>query len=344
MYEAIRRTMFIIVCVVLGMAPRSLWAGPKEEARKHYDRAIELVDDNQLLEAVVEFQRSYDLTKHFSVLYNIGQVYASLAKPVEAIAAYESYLASGGKKVPSDRRREVEQELAKQKTRIASLTIRIEPSGATIRVDGNIVGTSPLGQPLVLKIGDHVVVASADNFEGEEVRVTLAGEDHQVVDLKLKAKPEKSMALSPSTGAGAPASTESTALVEAGVDASTTRTGLTGTQTTGVIAGIAGLLGAGAGTVFWILAKNRNDEAVSKARKASTRTEYAAAETLQGQAEDFRTYGYMGVIAGGALVALGATLYLLGSSNESTTVESAQVRLLPSLGNGYAGLSTVGTW
>ena len=79
------------LAIVMGVlaAPQTARAGAKEEARKHYDRAIELVDDGQLEGAIVEFQRSYDLTHHFAVLYNIGQVFVSLAKPVEAVDAYQ---------------------------------------------------------------------------------------------------------------------------------------------------------------------------------------------------------------------------------------------------------------
>jgi hypothetical protein len=52
------------------------------------------------------------------VLYNIGQVFVTLAKPVEAVDAYERYLADGGEKIPAARRADVEKEIARQKARI----------------------------------------------------------------------------------------------------------------------------------------------------------------------------------------------------------------------------------
>jgi tetratricopeptide (TPR) repeat protein len=141
--------------VLLGAlaTPQPARASEKEEARKHYDRAIELVDDGQLEGAIVEFQRSYDLTHHFAVLYNIGQVFVSLAKPVEAVDAYQRYLADGGKKILAARRAEVEKEIARQRARIATLEIRGLPEGAMVRLDGKEIGKAPIAAPVRVGVG-----------------------------------------------------------------------------------------------------------------------------------------------------------------------------------------------
>ena len=191
MRSTVNQIAFLLALFTAVIAPQSARAEAKEEARKHYDRAIELIDDGQLPEAIVEFQRAYDLTKHFSVLYNIGQVYVSLAKPVEAIAAYEGYLVGGGKNIPAARRAEVEKEIARQKARIATLTFHILPDGASVRVDGNDIGKAPFAKPLSVGIGEHVVSATAEGHEPAEVKVTVASEDRRAVELTLIAVPEK---------------------------------------------------------------------------------------------------------------------------------------------------------
>ena len=165
MRNVVRTTVCLLVLFAAMMATYTARAGEKEEARKHYDRAIGLVDDGQLPVAIIEFQRSYDLTKNYSVLYNLGQVFVSLAKPVEAINAYQRYLAEGGKKIPAARRTEVEREIALQKARVATLSFHILPDGATIRVDGSEVGKAPTIESLVVGIGEHVVSATAEGHE-----------------------------------------------------------------------------------------------------------------------------------------------------------------------------------
>ena len=165
MRSTLKQTAFLAVLLGALAAPQAARASEKEEARKHYDRAIELVDDGQLEGAIVEFQRSYDLTHHFAVLYNIGQVFVSLAKPVEAVDAYERYLADGGKKIPAARHTEVEQEIARQKARIATLEIRGLPEGAGVRVDGKEIGKAPIAAPVRVGVGTHSIAASAEGCE-----------------------------------------------------------------------------------------------------------------------------------------------------------------------------------
>jgi hypothetical protein len=160
-------------------------ASARAEAKKHYDRAMELNDDGQVAEAVIELKRAYELAPHHTVLYNLGQAYITLAKPVEAVAALQRYLDEGGRAIKPARRAEVEQEIARQKTRIATLEIRVLPEGARVRVNGVDVGKAPLGKAISIGIGDHVVSATAEGHDPAEVRVTVAGEDRRTVDLTM---------------------------------------------------------------------------------------------------------------------------------------------------------------
>jgi hypothetical protein len=354
-----RSTVKAIVCtltlLIAMTAPRTTRAGAREEARKHYDRAVELVDDGQLAEAIVEFQRSYDLTKHYSVLYNIGQVYVSLAKPVEAIAAYEGYLVGGGKNIPAARRAEVEKEIARQKARIATLVFRILPDGATVRVDGNDIGKTPLAQPLSVSIGEHVVAAVADGHQSAEVKVTVAGEDRRTVELTLTPIPEKKVESEPVVAPVAapvllpaaplpPAAASAPDLapaVSTVADSPANSRPMTGMQVTGLMGGATGIVGLATGAVCWWVAKSRHDDAVTYWNKGAND---AKAQSLQGQAQDYATAASISVIAGGALTVLGSVLYLVGSPDAQRNGPAARPSLVPAVGPGFAGLSAKGTW
>ena len=100
----------------------------------------------KVAEALLEFQRSYDLKPHFAVLYNVGQAQSVLGRSVEAVDTFERYLRQGGKAIKPARRKEVEQDVARQKARIATLEIRVTPDGAPICVDGKDVGLAPMSQ------------------------------------------------------------------------------------------------------------------------------------------------------------------------------------------------------
>ena len=347
-----RQTAFLVIILAALAAPQAVRAGEKEEARKHYDRAIELVDDGQLEGAIVEFQRSYDLTHHFAVLYNIGQVFVSLARPVEAVDAYERYLTDGGKKIPAARRAEVEQEIARQRARIATLEIRGLPEGAMVRLDGREIGKAPITAPVRVGVGTHAIAASAEGYDPAEAEVTVAGEDKRVVELALvkhmvetppppavaplvetpppPVAPVTPPAVTPAAGA---------ALVGTAVEPMTNPRSMSNMRIAGIASGTAGVAGMVAGAVFWGLAKSRHDDAVGYVNQNIGR-----AQQLQGDAQDYATAGNTVFIVGGALAALGVVLYFVGDSDKQATTPDTHAYLMPTLGPGFAGLNAGGTW
>ena len=194
--------------IILGLALLAIPAGSivaradsaanaRAEAKKHFDRAMELNEDGQVAEAVIELKRCYELSPHHTVLYNLGQAYITLAKPVEAVAALQRYLDEGGKAIKPSRRAEVEQEIARQKTRIGTLEIHGLPEGALVTIDSDDVGKAPLVAPLRVGVGKHVVAATAAGYEPGEAKIEIAGEDRKVVDLKLVPRPGQPLAAAP---------------------------------------------------------------------------------------------------------------------------------------------------
>jgi hypothetical protein len=350
MRSTVKQTAFLVIILGALAAPQAARAGEKEEARKHYDRAIELVDDGQLEGAIVEFQRSYDLTHHFAVLYNIGQVFVSLAKPVEAVDAYERYLVGGGKSIPAARRAEVEQEIARQKARIATLEIRGLPEGATVRLDGKDIGKAWVAGPVRVGVGTHTVTASAEGYDPAQTEVTVAGEDQKVVELVLaqhvaepppppaapvvEAPPPVALVAPPAV---APA--ESASVVSTAIEPIPKPQSLSNMRIAGIASGTAGVAGMVAGAVCWALAKSRHDDAVGSVNQNTGR-----AHQLQGDAQDYATAGNTVFIVGGALAALGVVLYFVGAPDGPTAAPDTHVHLMPTLGPGFAGFNAGGTW
>jgi tetratricopeptide (TPR) repeat protein len=340
MRSTLKQTAFLAVLLGALAAPQAARASEKEEARKHYDRAIELVDDGQLEGAIVEFQRSYDLTHHFAVLYNIGQVFVSLAKPVEAVDAYERYLADGGKKIPAARHTEVEQEIARQKARIATLEIRGLPEGAGVRVDGKEIGKAPIAAPVRVGVGTHSIAASAEGCDPTETQVTVAGEDQKVVELVL-AKHVVEPVAAPVAPVALPVilPPPSAPIVVSAPVEPPMKQSISKLRVAGIVSGAAGVAGIVAGVVCWGLAKSRHDDAMNNVNQ-----DYDKAQQLQGDAQDYVTAGNVSFIAGGVLAALGVVLYFVGAPDGQAATPDAHVHLMPAVAPGFAGLNAGGTW
>src|SRR5882672_2252826 len=67
----------------------------KAEASHRFDRGLELFDQGDNSGALAEFKRTYEILPNAVVLYNIGLVYAAMARPVDAVDALEPAVAGG---------------------------------------------------------------------------------------------------------------------------------------------------------------------------------------------------------------------------------------------------------
>jgi hypothetical protein len=334
-----KKTAFLAAFLALVTAPKGARADAKDEARRHFDRAVALVDDGQLEGALVEFQRSYDLTRHFAVLYNIGQVLVSLARPVEAFDAYQRYLAEGRDLIPAARRIEVENEMLRQKARIATLEIHGLPFGATVRLDGKEIGRAPIAAPLRVAVGKHSIAAAADGYDAAATEITVAGEDHRVVSLTL-AKTAVPVAAPPPVAPPAFVAPAAPAVVATPAAAAPpAKPPMSKLRIAGIVSGAVGVAGLAAGAAFGLAAKSRHDDAMDVYRD-----DYPKAQSLQSEAKDFVTAANVSFIAGGALVALGVAAIIFGTPDRTAAGPGVQAYLLPSVGPGSAGLAAGGTW
>ena len=69
--------------------------------------------------------------------------------------------------------------------RLALLDVDVDVEGAEVLVDDEIVGTAPLGEPLVLDPGPHVVIGRHPDHGTVRLEVTLASDTREAVSLVL---------------------------------------------------------------------------------------------------------------------------------------------------------------
>ncbi|HKO54178.1 MAG TPA: PEGA domain-containing protein [Polyangiaceae bacterium] len=193
------------LCVVLAQS-ESAWAQPEapapataaspaisaevlKEAGERYARGLSLYGDGEFLLALVEFERAYQLSNNYKVLYNIGQVRIQLGRYAKAKEALEDYLKTGGANLSPERSQAVKKDLATLAERTASLNVVTREVGADISLDGKLIGTSPLSAPVIVDAGEHTLVLHKSGFYDSAQSVTLAGHDQAELTVELKPIP-----------------------------------------------------------------------------------------------------------------------------------------------------------
>lgn len=174
-----------LVCTLLVMTPATLRAesGTLDEARKHFDRGVQMYGSGELNQALAEFELAQQLQPHFAVLFNLGQVHAAMGHSVEAVDAYRRYVEQGDGRITSARRAQVETAILLHERRIGTLELHGDIEQVDIEVDGH--AASHDAHSLRLTVGRHVVVARRQGYEPlvETIDVPAGGSTSVEVNL-----------------------------------------------------------------------------------------------------------------------------------------------------------------
>ena len=161
-----------------------------QEANIHFEQGVEFYHQMRFEEAAIEFARAYELKPNFKLLFNIAQAENMLEHYARALSAYKKYLADGGDEVPEDRKQLVEKEMARLEFRVGRLEVRCPEEGATVLVDGEDQGRTPVEEPILLDVGKHEVEVVKDNHRLYRRVHRVAGGQQLVVDLTSPQKAE----------------------------------------------------------------------------------------------------------------------------------------------------------
>jgi hypothetical protein len=157
----------------------------KAEAASRFERGIKLFNAGDNAGALAEFKRIYEIRPNPVVLYNIGLVYAAMARPVDAVDALGPAIRSGA--LSSRDLERAQQTYDDQKARVARLVVTTVPEGASIEVDSVQVAKTPITEPIRVAEGTHIVGAVAEGYAPARKEIVVAGNADAKLHLELVA-------------------------------------------------------------------------------------------------------------------------------------------------------------
>jgi hypothetical protein len=348
---------FMAMVVHLVLAATTFAANdPRTLAHDHFAKGIAAFNHERFGEAAEEFEEAYRLSPSYKVLYNIGQVDVALGKSVEAIDAFERYLQEGKTAVSVARQQEVREAIAKEKARIGSITVRTEPTGADIRLDGRVVGSTPLDHPILVTIGPHTIEATIAGRPSRirDVQVVGGGELDLEIALEAPPLPEAPKEVPEPTSAPAsvraPQSVEPISSAPRAVSVSnpeehpTARTSRT--RNIGYALGILGLTAATAGGVLVFASSSSANSAVARFTSAGCDKVYDATKCGSptqdyNSAKSNHTLGWWIAGAGAAALVAGVALVIVTPNEHSSSLGLGNVQWIAA---SPGGLSLGGSW
>jgi hypothetical protein len=186
--------LLVAACILLfhvsASAQNNTTEAGRVQASVRFKRGVELFQDEAYRAALIEFERAYELSPDYRLLYNIGGCKLQLQDFLGAAQAYDQYLSEGGSAIPRDRREEVEPVLRSLQARVGRITVKVNRDGAEVFIDDIKVGTAPVTNTISVNVGRHRIAARTEDGANDAEIVDVAGDEIADVQLTL-AEPRK---------------------------------------------------------------------------------------------------------------------------------------------------------
>jgi hypothetical protein len=134
--------------------------------------------------ALQKFEEAYATFATPRLLFNLGLAYRGLAREVEAIEAFERFIAQAPD-APEDSRAEAASATAELRKRVGSVEIVCNLDGAEVTIDGRSVGRTPIEREILVAAGTHQVVLERPGAELFLQRITAAPGEVVRVDARM---------------------------------------------------------------------------------------------------------------------------------------------------------------
>jgi len=179
-------SIILIAWLSQELPPTTVQEQQKAAARELVDQASAFYEKGDYLHALEKFNAAYATYASPKLWFNIGQANRDLGRHVEALEAFERFLAAVPDALPKHNA-EAQAAVDEYKRNLGQLSIDCYPTGARISIDGREVGLAPLTRAIWLVPADHQLTAThAGAIPGVENVAIHPGERRTVV-IRLQA-------------------------------------------------------------------------------------------------------------------------------------------------------------
>ena len=164
-------------------APSSAITGAAKAA---YDAAMVLYADGDYAGALLGFQRTHDLSDSPDLLWNMALCEKKLGHYARAIRLLQRYQIEGGDRLTDKDRTGAEFLIEKMKSFVSTVRLTVNEQGATVFIDEDLIGTTPLAKPLLIDMGLRRIRVVKKRFSTFDERRQIVGGTEIAVAVRLE--------------------------------------------------------------------------------------------------------------------------------------------------------------
>ncbi len=158
-------------------------------AKAEFEAGKVLFQDKDFANAIVKFERAYELSHDPRLLWNIALCQKNLRRYTRMMTTLGRYREDKSPLITDQDRKDASSLIETVKAFISPLTLSVSEPGARIFVDGEEVGKTPLSGPILLDVGKRKIRITKAGFKDQEKTLEVAGGG----ELSLSATLEKDL-------------------------------------------------------------------------------------------------------------------------------------------------------
>lgn len=135
--------------------------------------------------AEAAYEQALSLKPGYDVAGNLAEAERLQGKHREAAAHYAMALRTVPASVAPELKQQLREGLTEAQAEIGTVDLRVSHAGATVRVDGDDVGQSPLRDPVFVPPGRHVFVAQLPGLRPAQQQLRIEAGSHHQLQLTL---------------------------------------------------------------------------------------------------------------------------------------------------------------
>jgi PEGA domain len=157
-------------------------------ARDAYSYAKMLFDNGDFQGALAKYRQAYEQSKDPRLLYNMALCERNLRAYARMQGLLQRYKSDSGAALSPEERASIDAALAAIQNLVGKVTLSVSEARATVVVDGEVAGSTPLPAPLVLDLGKHSLTVKKAGFETAEQSFDVPGGAEAAVAVRLIAQ------------------------------------------------------------------------------------------------------------------------------------------------------------
>src|SRR6187402_2326559 len=154
-------------------------------ALAEYEAGRILYVDGDYKTAVVKFERAYQESKDPRLLWNMAAAEKNQRHYARVEELVQRYMSESGAQLTETARADAQALLDTVRNFIGDVTIKVQPDGSSVAVDGAAVGVTPLEKPVRLDIGMRALEVKKDGFVPHREAFEISG-GSQLLEFNLE--------------------------------------------------------------------------------------------------------------------------------------------------------------